>query len=400
MARRPAPLAPRKVSINGYVRWEVRVPAELQPQEKSARPRFLKESDAKGYCNRLKSDLLRYSDKARGLTDAQKIEAHACFERLAAYPAASLTQAVDLLVARLDRAARSFPVSELAGRVVADKRKQGGRGSSERLLREIEERLGRFSRTFGEHMVSDLEAPEIRAWLMDLTTILQTSRGKEETDEPVAQVTRHAYKRTLSLCFGWAKHHGAAATNPLIDVKLAQPERERVFVFTPQQTATLLQKAEARLRPYLALCCFAGLRPEQAQGLWWHHIHLDRGTHGEIEVPAGTDKAGGERIVPIQPNLRAWLLAVPAEERRGTVYFSRHYRREAYAALRQEDPAVPTDWPQDGPRHGYGTYRLKVTGSFGQVADEMGNSEAVIRARYYRSVSRSVAEAYWDIYPS
>ena len=31
MARKPAPLIPRKVSINGQVRWEVRVPAELQP---------------------------------------------------------------------------------------------------------------------------------------------------------------------------------------------------------------------------------------------------------------------------------------------------------------------------------------------------------------------------------
>ena len=399
MSRRPALLAPRKVSINGHVRWEVRVPAELHSQEKATRPRFLKESEAKGYCNRLKSDLLRYSDKARGLTDAQKIEAHACFERLAAYPAASLTQAVDVLVARLDRSSRSFPVSELAGRVVADKVKQGGRGSSGRLLREIEERLGRLSRTFGEQMVSDIEATEVRAWLMDLTTIIQTSRGKEETDEPVEQSTRHAYKRTLSLCFGWAKHHGAAATNPLTDVKLAQPERERVFVFTPQQTATLLHKADTRLRPYLALCCFAGLRPEQAQGLWWQHIHLDRSTHGEIEVPAGTDKAGGERIVPIQPNLRAWLLTIPEEERQGTVYFSRHYRREAYAGLRQEDPVLPAEWPQDGLRHGYGTYRLKVTGSFGQVADEMGNSEAVIRTRYYRSVSRSVAETYWDIYP-
>ena len=56
-------------------------PPNSIPQEKSARPRFLKESEAKGYCNRLKTDLIRYSDKARGLTDAQKIEAQACFER-------------------------------------------------------------------------------------------------------------------------------------------------------------------------------------------------------------------------------------------------------------------------------------------------------------------------------
>ena len=78
MARKPAPLVPRRVSINGEIRWEVRVPAELHKQERSARPRFLKESEAKGYCNRLKTDLLRYSAKACGLSDAQKIEAHWC----------------------------------------------------------------------------------------------------------------------------------------------------------------------------------------------------------------------------------------------------------------------------------------------------------------------------------
>ena len=88
----------------------------MRKQENSARPRFVKESGAKGYCNRLKSDLLRYSDKARGLTDAQKIEAHACFERLASYPNASLSQAVDLLVARLDRATTaSFKMVECLG---------------------------------------------------------------------------------------------------------------------------------------------------------------------------------------------------------------------------------------------------------------------------------------------
>ena len=398
MARRPAPLIPRKVSVGGQVRWEVRVPTELRKQEKSARPRFVKESEAKGYCNRLKSNLLRYSDKARGLTDAQKIEAHTCFERLASYPNASLSQAVDLLVARLDRATNSFLVRELAGRVVADKKKQEGRGSGKRLLREIEERLGRFSRTHGDRMVSDIEMVEVRAWLMDLTTIIQTSRGKEETDQPVEQSTRQAYKRTLSLCFGWAKSQGAAAVNPVTDVKLAQVEKERVFVFTPEQTAILLQKADENLRPYLALCAFAGLRPEQAQGLWWKHIHFDRGTHGEIEVEK--DKANGGRVVPIQPNLRAWLLAVPEAKREGTVFFSRHFRRKAYTGLREEDPDLPEEWPQDGPRHGFGTYRFKITRSFGTVADEMGNSEAVVRARYYRSVSNATAEAYWKIYPA
>ena len=34
------------------------------------------------------------------------------------------------------------------------------------------------------------------------------------------------------------------------------------------------------------------------------------------------------------------------------------------------------------------------------MADEMGNSEAVIHSRYFRSVSSVTAEAYWKIYPA
>ena len=39
-------------------------------------------------------------------------------------------------------------------------------------------------------MVSDIEAAEVRAWLMDLTTTIQTSKGKQESDQPVGQSTR------------------------------------------------------------------------------------------------------------------------------------------------------------------------------------------------------------------
>ena len=56
-------------------------------------------------------------------------------------------------------------------------------------------------------------------------------------------------------------------------------------------------------------------------------------------------------------------------------------------------------WEEDILRHGYGTYRFKLIGSFGQLADEMGNSEKVIRDRYYRSVSRTTAEAYFAPMP-
>ena len=95
MDRHAAPLQPRKVFVNGsQVRWKVRIPQELCQQEGGMRRFFAKEGEAKGFCIRLASDLRNYSDKARGLTDAQKIEAQAAFEQLRQYQTASLTVAV------------------------------------------------------------------------------------------------------------------------------------------------------------------------------------------------------------------------------------------------------------------------------------------------------------------
>ena len=98
----------------------------------SARDRrkyFPKESIAQGYCNRLKSDLLHYSDKARGLSDAQKIEAQACFERLAAQPDASMTDAVDEYIERLKQARRSVILERLGEEYQETKKAIGGRAA-------------------------------------------------------------------------------------------------------------------------------------------------------------------------------------------------------------------------------------------------------------------------------
>ena len=84
------------MTVNGLARFEVRVPAEIRKQENVTRRFFAKEAEAKGYCARLASDLRNYSDKARGLTDEQKIAAQEAFTRSAEVPGASLTAAMEM----------------------------------------------------------------------------------------------------------------------------------------------------------------------------------------------------------------------------------------------------------------------------------------------------------------
>ena len=144
------------------------------------------------------------------------------------------------------------------------------------------------------------------------------------------------------------------------------------------------------LRPFLAICAFAGARTDQAKGILWERIHLDR---HEIEIPAGTDKTDRERIVPIQPNLAAFLEQVAAALRSGPIFYSRSFFERAV-----EDAKIGV-WQPDVLRHGYATYRFKIINSYGMLADEMGNSEKVIKDRDQRSVSPTAATAYFNLMP-
>ena len=381
MGRRPALLQPRKVVVNGdQVRWEVRVPRELRQQEGALRRFFAKEGEAKGYCNRLASNARNYSDKARGLTDAQKIEAQEAFEQLRQYPGATLAAAVAHYATHLSIEGRSVTLTELGEKVVEERRAVGGRGAGERTIDEIKERWGWFARQFPpETLASSVTSEQVHEKLLALQVGLQTRIG---------------YRRVLSTVFAYAANRIRrwSASNPVADVELPRPKRERVSLLSPEETATLLAAAVPEMRPFLAICAFAGARPDQAQAIRWEQIHLV-GDRQEIEIPAGTDKTDRERIVPIQPNLAAWLDQVPLAMRHGPIFYSRQFFRHAVA----DSKLGP--WEQDVLRHGYCSYRLKITGSFGTVADEAGNSEKVIRERYYRSISLAVAEAYFRLMP-
>ena len=96
-------------------------------------------------------------------------------------------------------------------------------------------------------------------------------------------------------------------------------------------------------------------------------------------------------MIPIQPNLQAWL--APLAKDNGPVCPDSMMREQRQALCAK----LGLTWPNNALRHSYGTYRVAATGEVGRVALEMGNSEAVILQRYHKAVSEAEAAKWWAI---
>lgn len=78
-------------------------------------------------------------------------------------------------------------------------------------------------------------------------------------------------------------------------------------IFSVEELIALLaaaQETEADVLPMLVIGAFAGLRYAEIKRLDWSEVDLKRNF---IEVKASKSKTARRRIIPIQPNLAAWL---------------------------------------------------------------------------------------------
>jgi len=121
----------------------------------------------------------------------------------------------------------------------------------------------------------------------------------------------------------------------------------------------------------------------------WTAVNLDRRI---IEIRAGQAKTASRRIIPITDNLAAWLEPLPRE---GRVLASSEFIKEATALAR----ALGLEWPRNGLRHSFISYRIAKVKSADQVALEAGNSPAIIFKHYRELTTEDQADAWFGILP-
>jgi integrase len=103
-------------------------------------------------------------------------------------------------------------------------------------------------------------------------------------------------------------------SSPFAGLAMHKPESAQQPCFTPEQITTMLEKADAHLKPLAAMLAYAGLRFGEARDLLWSDLVLESDSPGFIVFrrggSAGTTKGKRQRRIPIHPELRRILDAM------------------------------------------------------------------------------------------
>jgi integrase len=127
-----------------------------------------------------------------------------------------------------------------------------------------------------------------------------------ESGEKVSAGTWNTYRRDICTLWDFCEKHEWAKALTAKNTERAKGNGAAPVILLPEEAAALLTESkDDELLAYHAIAVFAGLRPSEIKKLQWgKHVDL---VAGFIRLDAAITKTAQRRLVPILPNLRAWL---------------------------------------------------------------------------------------------
>jgi len=264
-------------------------------------------------------------------------------------------------------------VGEIVDEMLAAKKHDG---LSPRYLYMLRSDLTRFKNSFQTN-IGSISSRVIDDWLLA---------------QNVTARTRNNLRAAVITLFNFAKSRGylpKGQPTEADDVRRAKDRGGKIGILTPKELAGLIVSAPDKIKLYLALGAFTGMRASEILRLDWGEVNFER---GHITVAADKAKTATRRLVPIQPNLMQWL--TPYRGRKGKVVSHRaDYRAIAFAIKHG------LKWPHNCLRHSYATYRLAAVADTARVALEMGNSPQKLMTNYRELADEHEAKAWFAISP-
>jgi integrase len=288
-------------------------------------------------------------------------------------------------------------------------------------IKNLRRRVNVFINSVPNLKVSDVTSEAIDGYL----TKRAVSAKSKDND-------RRAVSRFFSWCMGYEDGDIRAPrrwtpANPCRREKRGKggpKEDSKPAILTVKECEALLRKAErferGRLAPYVAVCLFGGLRPFEAARLTWDTVNL---TDKEIRLEGEQTKTGRSRVVAICKTLGAWLKAykdksffppnwrrdldaikesaglINRETAKSKGTFQKKKKGKLVQAHRYWKKITPVNWVPDIMRHTAISYYFRKTGSYGETAEQFGNSEAIIKNHYQGRVSTEDTKAFYALLP-
>jgi integrase len=338
---------------------------------------FKTRSEAEAEQRRQKTLLQIHSREAIGLSPREMSDFVTARKTLAEY-GKKIGDAVEFFVNYLERIRRcNTTVAELTDEMIEAKRTDG---RSKTYLADLRQRLGRFCQDFGQQPIAGITFEDLENWLRAL---------------PGSPQSRANYRTVVGSLFSYATKRRMLDANPVLHIAKPKLIDKPPEIFTVDELRGLLEAAlriEPSVVPMLAIGAFAGLRDAEIKRIEWNEIDLAR---EHIEVKAAKSKTARRRIVPIQPNLAAWLR--PYNGRQALVVPPNSRRKIA----KVRKAASLTRWPNNGLRHSFASYRLAAIHDAPRVASELGHaSPQMLYSTYRELVLPEEAERYWKIAPA
>ena len=274
-------------------------------------------------------------------------------------------------------------------------------GLSQRYLRDLELRMAHFvaDEKF-QGQISGVTGPQIKEWLQN---------------KNVGNCTKNNLRTGLHTLFMFAKaqKYVPKEWSEFDAVPAWKAKEEEIEIFTPAEMAMVLSAADKQMIPFLAIGGFAGLRSAEIERLDWSKVNLKT---GYITVDASIAKTNSRRLVPISPNLNAWL--APHAKKQGPVVavgtISHALRRlvqliNAKLTSKADTASLPAAhdgegkkafaWKHNALRHSFCSYRMAFVKSAAEVALEAGNTPKMIFRHYRELVTEDDAKAWFAIEP-
>jgi integrase len=326
------------------------------------------------------SDLDELSRARRHLLNIDASIEQAVKEYAEAYKALGGRSVSGFIQAQIQRMGKlkEGTIAEVAAELIAEKEARGKGSSWVKSLRVF--LLNKAAKTLTKPIL--LITPE------DLGKFLSQWSGR----------TRNNYLTFFVLLFNFAKGKYLPAGEPTSAEKLERDvvTPSEVEIWTPEEAKKILDAADPDELPFFAISMFAGIRTREITLLDWSQVRpSDDPDESHIEIKAvGSKKQAGRRIVPILPALAAYLKAIKPPKTGRIVpnvnMTPRQFRIAAAAGLK---------WKHNASRHSFGSYRMAEIKNAYHVAEEMGNTPAMVKKHYFQAVTKAEAARFWAIRP-